>query len=224
MEKVLMSWSGGKDSAMALREIMAGGEYQIAGLLTTITGEYDRISMHGVRRSLLEQQASSLGLHPEEVILPKGSSNADYESRIAETLNRYKEAGVTSVVFGDIFLEDVRQYREENLSRLGMKGVFPLWKRDTAALMKDFIASGFKAVTVCVDNHFLGRDFVGRTIDAGFLSDLPPSVDVCGENGEYHSFVYGGPIFGRAIAHEVGEVVLREDRFYYCDLIPARKC
>jgi uncharacterized protein (TIGR00290 family) len=224
VEKVLMSWSGGKDSAMALREIMAGGGYQIAALLTTVTEDYDRISMHGVRRSLLEQQAASLGFHPEEVILPKGSSNEEYESRMAETLNRYKEAGVTSVVFGDIFLEDLRQYREGNLSRLGMKGLFPLWKRDTAELMKDFIACGFKAVTVCVDNHFLGREFVGRTIDAEFVSDLPPAVDVCGENGEYHSFVYGGPIFGRAIAHEVGEVVLREDRFYFCDLIPAGTC
>ena len=216
-----MSWSGGKDSAMALREVMADGAYQVAALLTTVTGDYDRISMHGVRRSLLEQQAASLGLASEEVIVPKGSSNEEYERRMADTLNRYKEAGVTSVVFGDIFLEDLRQYREGNLSRLGMKGVFPLWKRDTVQLMKDFIACGFQAVTVCVDNHFLGREFVGRTIDAGFVADLPATVDVCGENGEYHSFVHSGPIFGRAIAHQVGEVVLREDRFYYCDLVPA---
>ena len=216
-----MSWSGGKDSAMALREIMAGGEYQIAALLTTVTGDYDRISMHGVRRILLEQQAASLGLRLEEVILPKGASNEEYEARMAETLKRYKEAGVTSVVFGDIFLEDLRQYREKNLARLGMKGIFPLWKRDTAELMKDFIACGFKAVTVCVDTHFLGKEFVGREIDAGFVAELPATVDVCGENGEYHSFVYGGPIFGQSIAHEVGEVVLREDRFYYCDLVPA---
>jgi diphthamide synthase (EF-2-diphthine--ammonia ligase) len=139
----------------------------VAALLTTVTGDYDRISMHGVRRSLLEQQAASLALPAEEVIVPKGSSNEEYERRMADTLNRYREAGVTSVVFGDIFLEDLRQYREENLSRLGLKGVFPLWKRDTVQLMKDFIGCGFKAVTVCVDNHFLGREFVGRTIDAG---------------------------------------------------------
>ena len=216
-----MSWSGGKDSAMALREIMAGGEYQIAALLTTVTEDYDRISMHGVRRSLLEQQAASLGLHPEEVIVPKGSSNEEYEVRIAETLKRYQETGVTAVVFGDIFLEDLRQYRERNLARLGMKGLFPLWKRESAELMKDFIDCGFKAITVCVDTHFLGKEFVGRDIDAGFVSDLPAAVDVCGENGEYHSFVYDGPLFGRAIPHERGEVVLREDQFYFCDLVPA---
>lgn len=216
-----MSWSGGKDSAMALHEIMRGTEYEIAALLTTVTGDYNRISMHGVRRALLEQQAASLGLDLEEVMLPKGFSNAEYESRMAETLDRYKEAGVTSVVFGDIFLEDLRQYREGNLAKLGMKGVFPLWKRETTQLMQDFIGCGFKAVTVCVDNHALGKEFVGRKIDAAFVADLPAAVDVCGENGEYHSFVYGGPILRQEIAHGIGEVVLREDRFYYCDLIPA---
>jgi uncharacterized protein (TIGR00290 family) len=224
MEKVLMSWSGGKDSAMALREIMADGDYEIAALLTTVTADYDRISMHGVRRTLLEQQAASLGLPLETVILPKGASNEDYESRMAEALERHKKAGVTSVVFGDIFLEDLREYREKKLARLGMKGVFPLWKRETAQLMQNFIARGFKAVTVCVDNQFLGKEFVGREIDARFVADLPAAVDVCGENGEYHSFVYGGPMFGHEITHDIGEVVLREDRFYYCDLIPAQRC
>jgi uncharacterized protein (TIGR00290 family) len=220
MEKVLFSWSGGKDSALALHEVIAGGQYQIAALLTTVTGDYDRISMHGVRRSLLEQQARSLGLRVEEVILPKESTNEEYEARIAETLNRYREDGVLSVVFGDIFLEDLRKYRERNLAKVGMKGLFPLWKRDTKELMKSFLALSFKAVTVCVDTHSLGKEFVGRSIDEGFVSDLPPTVDVCGENGEYHSFVYDGPIFGRAIAHERGEIVLRDERFYFCDLVP----
>jgi uncharacterized protein (TIGR00290 family) len=209
---------------MALHEILAEGRYGIAALLTTVTGDYDRISMHGVRRSLLEQQASLLGLHAEEVVIPKESSNAVYERQMAGTLSRYQEAGVNSVVFGDIFLEDLRQYREKNLDRLGMRGLFPLWKRDTAELMHSFLALGFKAVTVCVDNHALGREFVGRTIDERFVSELPAGVDVCGENGEYHSFVYGGPIFPREILHERGEVVLRNDRFYYCDLRPVAAC
>ncbi len=158
------------------------------------------------------------------MILPKESSNEEYEARIAETLSRYKEAGVGSVVFGDIFLEDLRKYRESNLARIGMKGLFPLWKRETAELMKSFLGLGFKAVTVCVDGQSLGKEFVGRSIDAEFVSDLPSTVDVCGENGEYHSFVYDGPIFGRAIAHERGEIVLRDERFFFCDLVPVEAC
>jgi uncharacterized protein (TIGR00290 family) len=220
VEKVLFSWSGGKDSAMALYEILAGGQYQVAALLTTVTKDYDRISMHGVRRVLLEGQAESLGLHLEEIWISRQSSNDEYESKMAEVLKRYKEAGVTSVVFGDIFLEDLKEYREKNLAGLGMKGIFPLWKRDSAELIRSFIARGFKAVTVCVDTQALDRRFVGRTIDEQFVADLPQAVDVCGENGEFHSFVYDGPIFKNSIPHKVGEIVLRDERFYYCDLIP----
>ncbi len=224
MEKVIVSWSGGKDSARALYEILTGQRYQVASLLTTVTEDYDRISMHGVRRVLLKQQAESLELPLEEVWISKHSSNEEYESRMAETLKRYRETGVTSVVFGDIFLEDLKEYREKNLARLGMKGLFPLWKKDSAELMKSFIELKFKAVTVCVDTQALDRKFVGRMIDEQFVSDLPESVDVCGENGEYHSFVYGGPIFRRSIPHKLGEVVLRDNRFCYCDLIPAESC
>jgi len=224
MEPVLFSWSGGKDSAMALYELRRKGRYRVAALLTTVTGDYDRISMHGVRRSLLEQQAAALGLPVEEVILPKDSSNDDYEAQMSDVLTRYKEQGVSSVVFGDIFLEDLKQYRERNLTKLGMKGVFPLWKRDTSDLMASLIGLGFKARTVCVDNHALGKGFVGRIIDEEFIADLPAGVDVCGENGEYHSFVYDGPIFDRCIPCKTGEVVLRDDRFYFCDLVEGDTC
>ena len=224
MERVVFSWSGGKDSAMAMHELQREGRYQVAALLTTVTGDYDRISMHGVRRSLLEQQAAAVGLPLEEVILPKESSNEEYETQMAEVLTRYNEQGVHAVVFGDIFLEDLRKYREQNLAKLGMKGIFPLWKRDTSDLVTSLIGLGFKARTVCVDNHALGREFVGRTIDQGFLAELPANVDVCGENGEYHSFVYDGPIFDHSIPCRPGEIVLRDGRFYFCDLVGGEAC
>jgi uncharacterized protein (TIGR00290 family) len=219
-EKILFSWSGGKDSAMALHEVLADDSYDVAALLTTVTEDYERISMHGVRRSLLMQQARSLGLPLVEVLLPRQASNEEYEARVAETLQRFKDVGVTSVAFGDIFLEDLRAYREKNLARMDLKGLFPIWKRDTSALLRSFIGSGFKAVTVCVDTQSLGRESVGRVIDEQFISELPAGVDVCGENGEYHSFVYDGPILGHRVAHKTGRRVLREDRFYYCDLMP----
>jgi len=220
MEKVLFSWSGGKDSTMALCDILAMREYQVAALLTTVTEDYQRISMHGVRRLLLQQQAESLGIPLEEIMISKQSSNAEYESKMAEVLRRYKEQGVSSVVFGDIFLEDLKVHREKNLAGLGMRGIFPLWKKDTGELIKSFIRLGFKAVTVCVDTQSLEQRFIGRMIDEQFVSDLPRNVDVCGENGEYHSFVSDGPIFKKGISYELGETVLRDSRFYYCDLIP----
>ena len=221
MEQVLFSWSGGKDSALALQEILMGGKYALAGLLTTLTEDYDRISMHGVRSALLRQQAKSLGLTLTEVQVPKQATNEAYEGRMASALQRHKEAGVTCVAFGDIFLEDLRAYREQNLARMGMRALFPLWKRDSADIMKSFIGGGFKAVTTCVDGKVLGSEFVGRAIDDLFVADLPAGIDPCGENGEYHSFVHKGPIFRQDIAHRRGEVVLRDDRFWYCDLIPA---
>jgi uncharacterized protein (TIGR00290 family) len=220
MEQVLFSWSGGKDSARALYELLSTRRYQVAALLTTVTEDYDRISMHGVRRVLLEQQARSLGLPLEQVWISRQASNEEYESRMTRVLTRYERAGVDSVVFGDIFLQDLKEYREKNLARLGMKGIFPLWKRDSAELMKSFIELGFKAITVCVDTQALDAKFVGRTVDEQFLADLPDGVDACGENGEYHSFVYGGPIFSKSISHKPGEVVLRDNRFCYCDLLP----
>ncbi len=219
-EKVLFSWSGGKDSALALYELSKRAECQVAALLTVVTEDYDRTSMHGVRRILLEQQARSLGFDIEEVPISRNSSNEEYERKMGEVLERYQSAGVCAVVFGDVFLEDVRQYREDNLSKIGMKGIYPLWKIDTTELAEAFIDSGFKAVITCVDSYFLGKAFVGRSFDEWFLSELPSGVDPCGENGEFHSFVYDGPIFRDRVEHRTGGVVLREKRFYYCDLVP----
>ena len=221
MQRVLFSWSGGKDSAMALREILTSRTHEVTGLLTTVTEDYDRISMHGVRRALLQRQAESLGLALTEVRLPKQASNDTYEERMASALTRHKDLGVTGVAFGDIFLEDLRAYRERNLARLDLKAVFPIWKRDPAELLRSFLGIGFEAITTCVDGKVLGREFVGRAIDDRFVSDLPTGVDVCGENGEYHSFVHNGPIFREAVVIERGDVVLRDDRFWYCDLVPA---
>jgi len=220
-EKVLLTWSGGKDSALALYELQKAGGYEVSGLLTTVTEGYDRISMHGVRRILLEQQAESLGLPLEISHISKNATNEEYESKMKASLMSYKSRDILSVVFGDVFLEDVRKYREEKLSEIGMKAIFPLWKRNTTELAHTFIDLGFKAVTTCVDTNVLDKNFVGRDFDRRFLSELPPDVDPCGENGEFHSFVYDGPTFGKPILYKKGEAVLRDNRFYYCDLIPA---
>ena len=220
MGKVLVSWSSGKDSALALYEIQRSGKYEILGLLTTITEDYDRVSMHGVRRTLLQRQVGSLGLPLQEVFLSKDTSNQEYDSKMQEVLSQFQTAGVSSVVFGDIFLEEVRKYREENLSKLGMKGVFPLWKRDTAELAQLFLDLGFKAIITCVDLKVLDKEFAGAIIDKQFLARLPPNVDPCGENGEFHSFVFDGPIFKEKVPYRIGEMVLR-DSFCFCDLLPA---
>ncbi|PIP18914.1 MAG: ATP-binding protein, partial [Candidatus Omnitrophica bacterium CG23_combo_of_CG06-09_8_20_14_all_41_10] len=189
VEKVLFTWSGGKDSAMALYELQKVYNYKILALLTTITDGYDRISMHGVRNSLLEQQIESLGFPLEKVHISKDSSNEEYEAKMKNALLRYQAQGVSSVAFGDIFLEDLRRYREKNLSKIGLKGIFPLWMRNTAELARTFIDLGFKAIITCIDSKFLDKSFAGRVFDKQFLSELPSSVDPCGENGEFHSFV-----------------------------------
>jgi uncharacterized protein (TIGR00290 family) len=219
-EKALLTWSGGKDSVMALYELQRAGGYEISALLTTITADYDRVSMHGVRRSLLEQQATSLGYPLEEVLISKDASNEQYEAKMKETLGKHLKAGVRTAVFGDIFLEDIRKYREDNLCNIGMKAVFPIWKRSTTELARRFVDLGFKAVVTCVDSTSLGKGFVGRLFDDRFLSELPSDVDPCGENGEFHSFVYSGPLFRESVSFELGDVVLRDDRFFFCDLIP----
>jgi len=222
MEKVVFCWSGGKDSAMALYEIQKDKKYEIISLLTTITKDYDRVSLHGVPRILIEQQAQSLGLPLQEVFISKVSSNEEYDSRMKEILLKFKQAGVSLVVFGDIFLQDVRQYRENNLSKLGMKGLFPIWGRDTTELTQSFIALGFQAITTCVDSRVLDKRFLGRTLNKQFLAQLPPDVDPGGENGEFHSFVFDGPIFRERIAYKLGKQVLR-DSFYFCDLLPTKE-
>ena len=221
-EKVIISWSGGKDSAMMLHDIIKSDKYEPVVLLTTVTQDYDRISMHGIREVLLQQQAESLGLPLEKVIISSDSGNEHYESQMLAVLSKYESEGIRSVVFGDIFLEDVRNYRLENLAKIQMQGIFPLWGRDTAILAEHFIASGFKAALSCVDSQFLAREFAGRRYDRELLADLPEGVDQCGENGEFHSFVYDGPIFSEPIGHETGEVVLRLQRFYYCDFLPVK--
>lgn len=219
--KVLFAWSGGKDSAVALYELKKNRDYEISALLTTITEDYDRISMHGVRRILLEQQAESLGLPLEKIYISKRSSNEEYESKMKDELTRCQGLGISSVAFGDIFLEDLRKYREANLSKVNMKGIFPIWKRNSSELAHTFIGLGFKAVITCIDSKVLDKAFAGRTFDKQFLSELPSNVDPCGENGEFHSFVYDGTIFSRRILYEKGEVVLRDNRYYFCDLMPA---
>ncbi len=217
-ERILLSWSGGKDSCMALHEIQKSNGYEIV-LLTTVTEGYDRISMHGVRRALLERQAESLGLHLVKVYIPKKSTQEEYELRMKEVLTKHQNEGANSVAFGDIFLEDLRRYREENLYRIGMRGIFPIWRKNTSELIRRFIDLGFKAVVTCVDPKALDPSFAGRVIDDDFISQLPVHVDPCGENGEFHSFVFDGPIFEREVKFSLGEVVLR-DSFYFCDLLP----
>ena len=222
VEKVVFTWSGGKDSAMAFHELKKSGNYQILALLTTLTEDYDRISMHGVKRILLEEQVDSLGIPLEKVYIQKNSSNEEFESKMKDTLLRYRNQGVQTVVFGDIFLEDLRKYREENLEKIGMKAIFPIWKQKTEVLARNFIDLGFKAIITCVDGNSLGKKFVGMEFNEKFLSQLPSGVDPCGENGEFHSFVCNGPLFKKPIPYEKGIVVTRENRFHYCDLNPAR--
>jgi uncharacterized protein (TIGR00290 family) len=220
MEKALFSWSGGKDGAMALYEVRKAAEYQISALVTTVTECYDRVSMHGIRRVLLEQQAAALGIPLEVVLISNRASDEGYEAKMGDLLRRYQAAGVTAVIFGDIFLEDLRRYRENNLAKVGMKGVFPLWKRDTRELAHSLTTLGFRAITTCVDTQKLDGRFAGRAIDEPFLADLPGGVDPCGENGEFHSCVVEGPIFKSPISCSLGEKVLRDNRFCYCDLVP----
>ena len=221
MNKAILSWSGGKDSALALYELIRLGSTEIATLLTTVTQGYDRISMHGVRRELLVKQALALGYPLEEVTIPQHCTNEAYEQLMQQTMEKFSQAGITHVVFGDLFLEDVRVYREERLGRVGMQAIFPLWGRNTGEAARQFIQSGFRAIVVCVDTQMLGAAFAGREYDNGFLRDLPEQVDPCGENGEFHTFVYDGPVFRKPIQVERAEKVLRENRFYYCDLVSA---
>ena len=219
MQKIVFSSSAGKDSLLALYELQQQNKYQVDTLLTTVTGGYDRISMHGVRRSLLCQQARSLGLPLEVVEITKDASNNEYEQKMESVLLRYKTRGVNAVAFGDLFLEGVRDYRIKNLSKVKMDALFPLWGRPTAGLCERFIQLGFKAVVSCIDEKSLDKSFVGRDYNFDFLNDLPSNVDPCGENGEFHSFVYDGPNFICPVKFKKGDIVLRDKRFWYTDLI-----
>ena len=214
---VVFCWSGGKDSALALRALQQRADVRVRGLLTTVTEGYDRISMHGVRRSLLLKQTQALGLPLCEVYIPPECVNAVYESRMEQALQTQLGAGIRTVAFGDTFLEDLREYRERNLARLEMQAIFPIWKHDTRELAREFCNLGFRAIAVCIDRKKLDRGFAGRELTPQFFLDLPENVDPCGENGEFHSFVFAGPIFDKTIPVRRGEVVDR-DGFTFCDL------
>jgi uncharacterized protein (TIGR00290 family) len=215
-----LSWSGGKDSALALHELRTGVGPAPRALITTVTADYGRVSMHGVRHELLLRQARAVGLPLVEVEIPVDCSNAVYEQRLGHALAEGMLADTQTIAFGDLFLVDIRAYRERRLNLLGKRATFPLWGRDTTALAREFIVAGFEAVVVCVDPQQLEPSLAGRRFDAKFLADLPPQVDPCGENGEFHTFVYAGPVFSAPIACEIGEVRER-DGFVFCDVLPA---
>jgi uncharacterized protein (TIGR00290 family) len=219
---VVMSWSGGKDSAVALREILNDERFEVVALMTSMSEEYRRVSHHGVREALLDSQADAIGLPLEKVFLPSGKNqpctNEVYEQIMGTVMAKFKARGVQTVAFGDLFLEDLRAWREANLAKAGMSGLFPIWKRDTTELAREVIRLGFKAYLSCVEGK-VGPGFVGRPYDEALLRDLPPGIDPCGEYGEFHSFVYDGPIFDRAVAVRVGEIVTRDGR-HYADLLP----
>jgi len=220
-DKVILAWSGGKDSALALHKLRQQKNIEIAVLLTTTTKGYDRISMHGVRRELLLKQADALGFPLDEIAIPKNCSNEVYEKQMRQALEKHYIKGIRTTAFGDLFLQDIRDYREERMARIGMRCLFPLWGESTAELAGQFIALGFRAIVACVDTKTLARQFAGREYDRDFIADLPADVDPCGENGEFHTFVYDGPIFSTPIPVRRGKTVLRDKRFCFCDLIEA---
>lgn len=233
--KAIFCWSGGKDSAYCLNKVLQEGDYEVKYLLTTLNGSFGRISMHGVRETLLNQQAESIGIPLLKVFVHEGS-NAEYEKQMEAALLKAKAEGIEHVIFGDIFLEDLRAYRENNLSKVGMKAVFPLWKIDTTFLISDFIKHNFRTVLCCTNDGYLGEEWVGKEINKNFVAQLPGNVDPCGENGEFHTFCFAGPIFKKEIAFETGEKIYRAleikttdcsppsnivtKGFWFCDLVP----
>jgi uncharacterized protein (TIGR00290 family) len=218
--KALLSWSSGKDAAYALQRLRQQGEVDVVGLLTTVNQAFDRVAMHGVREALLEDQADAAGLPLWKVALPWPCSNEAYEAAMAEACTRAAGEGISVVAFGDLFLEDVRAYREARLAGTGLAPRFPLWGEDTAGLAREMVASGLKATLVCVDPRALDAGFAGRTFDPELLAGLPPGVDPCGERGEFHTFAWDGPMFARPVPVAAGEVVER-DGFVFADLVPA---
>ena len=193
-----MCWSGGKDSALCLHKVLQTKEYDVKYLLTTVNEQFKRISMHGVREELLNEQAKKIGIPLVKIYVNEGT-NAEYEKKMGETLLKFKAEGIEYVIFGDIFLEDLRIYRENNLAKVGMTGIFPLWKKDTKELLNEFLSLNFKTIICCTNDAYLGKEWAGRVIDEKFLSSLPTNVDACGENGEYHTFCFDGPIFKTSV-------------------------
>ena len=243
-EKVVFNWSGGKDSALCLYKLIQTNQYDITSLLTSVNAEHQRVSMHGVRVALLEAQAASIGIPLYKAMIPETPTMEVYESVMKDALSDLKKQGITTSVFGDIFLDDLRSYREAKLAEGNLKGLFPLWNSPTQELIREFLSLGFKTITTCVNEKYLDQTFVGRVIDENFLNDLPPDVDPCGENGEFHTFVFDGPLFKQPIPFTVGETVYRKYSpakkndtstydcdtgnnetpydygFWYCDLVP----
>ncbi|MEI7487760.1 MAG: diphthine--ammonia ligase [Chryseobacterium sp.] len=231
--KAIFNWSSGKDSALALYKTLQETRFEITSILTSVNEEFQRISMHGVHIDLLQQQASSLGIPLMTMQIPKEPSMEQYREIMISTMDTIKSQGNTHSIFGDIFLEDLRKYREEQLQSIGMEAVFPLWKNDTTKLIHEFLNFGFKTIITCVNETYLDKSFAGRIIDKDFIKDLPKTVDPCGENGEFHSFTFDGPIFKNPIQFEIGETVKKtypktksdkndkdeEYVFWFCDLI-----
>lgn len=218
--KAYVSWSSGKDSAFALHEARRQGLAEVVGALTTLSAAFGRVAMHGVRESVLDRQLAALSLPALKILLPTPCSNEQYEAQMLPAFERLKSQGVTHLVFGDLYLEDIRAYRERQLAAAGMTGIFPLWRRDTALLAREMIASGMVAHLACVDPRRLGREFAGRRFDTRLLAELPPGVDPCGENGEFHTVVSAGPMFAAPIDVAVGAVVER-DGFVFADVVAA---
>lgn len=218
--KAILSWSSGKDSAYSLFMALKESPFEIVALLTTVTDPFQRVSMHGVREKLLESQAQAIGLPLHKIRIPSPCPNEIYEAKMIEYVKAHLKNGVAHFIFGDLFLEDIRQYREQRLSPLGIKCVFPLWLQDTRALAHKMIRDGFEAILTCVDLKKLPKEFAGRKFDQKLLNDLPKGIDPCGENGEFHSFVYGGPIFKESIPIQLGETVEREG-FAFADILPS---
>ncbi|MGH7950519.1 MAG: diphthine--ammonia ligase [Limisphaerales bacterium] len=241
-EKIVFCWSGGKDSALALNRILRDDRYEIVSLLTTCNEHFQRVSMHGVRLELLNKQAEAIGLPLEKIFMSRRSSNDEYQQKMSACLLAHKSRGVSACVFGDIFLEDLKRWREENLAKVGMRGIFPIWKNDSRELIREFIALDFGTVICCVNDAYLGEDSVGRNIDEEFIRALPANVDPCGENGEFHSFAFAGPVFKQPLKFKLGDKVYRPVEvthpsdsttsyvcpssprqtkgFWFCDLLP----
>lgn len=240
MTDAYFAWSGGKDSALGLLRILKQQHYRVKYLLTTVNTAHNRVSMHGVRLELLENQAAALGIPLKIVWVPENPSMADYNALMQEAIRSLQAEGITTGIFGDIFLEDLRVYREEKLAQVGLQAIFPLWRDTTLNLVQEFLDVGFQAQLVCVSDQRLGRSFVGRSLDASLLRELPAGVDPAGENGEYHSFVFDGPIFTQPVKFKIGEIIMRDyapaknkdtdcntqnlpafdTKFWFCDLLP----
>lgn len=219
-DRVALSWSGGKDSALALRALREELGIEPEALITTVTADYDRVSMHGVRRELVRAQAQAVGVRLVEIELPARCTNDEYDARMARALEAPPLQSIATIAFADLFLADIRAYREERLAATGRRGLFPLWMRDTRLLAAEFLAAGFQAMLVCVNLAQLDGAFIGRRFDRSLLAGLPPTVDLCGENGEFHTFVHDGPVFGHPVAFEYGEAVIR-DGYAFQELLPA---